>query len=160
MTKLLSHLRHNVVAYLALFVALGGTSYAVINLPANSVGTRQLRYGAVTANKIANGSISALKLDHRSIGAFVRFWAVVNPSGQVVSSQPQAQTIGWGGGHGTVHWQGTLPRSGAHGCFSLANADGGFASVLGAGTLVGVQTYNATGQPAAELVDVAVLCMD
>ena len=29
-----SHLRSNMVAYIALFVALGGTSYAAINLPA------------------------------------------------------------------------------------------------------------------------------
>ena len=38
----------NVVATLALFVALGGASYAAIVLPANSVGTKQLRPGAVT----------------------------------------------------------------------------------------------------------------
>jgi len=34
----------NVVATLALFVALGGASYAAIALPANSVGTRQLAF--------------------------------------------------------------------------------------------------------------------
>ena len=38
-------MRHNVVAYLALFVALGGTSYAAIRLPANSVGARQIKKG-------------------------------------------------------------------------------------------------------------------
>jgi hypothetical protein len=37
----------NVVATLALFVALGGSSYAAFVLPANSVGTQQLRNGAV-----------------------------------------------------------------------------------------------------------------
>jgi hypothetical protein len=37
----------NVVATLALFVALGGASYAAIQLPANSVGRAQLRNGAV-----------------------------------------------------------------------------------------------------------------
>lgn len=39
----------NVVSTLALFLGLGGVSYATIVLPANSVGTRQLRAGAVTA---------------------------------------------------------------------------------------------------------------
>ena len=39
----LRHLRRNAVAYLALFVALRGTSYAAIRLPASSVGTEQLR---------------------------------------------------------------------------------------------------------------------
>ncbi len=38
----------NVTATLALFVALGGASYAAIELPAHSVGPRQLRRGAVT----------------------------------------------------------------------------------------------------------------
>jgi hypothetical protein len=36
-------IRKNLIAYLALFVALGGTSYAAVSLPGNSVGTRQLR---------------------------------------------------------------------------------------------------------------------
>ena len=38
----------NVTATLALFIALGGASYAVTDLPAHSVGTRQLKPGAVT----------------------------------------------------------------------------------------------------------------
>jgi hypothetical protein len=42
----------NVVATLALFVALGGASYAAISLPAHSVGTVQLRDGAVTWRKL------------------------------------------------------------------------------------------------------------
>jgi hypothetical protein len=38
------HLRRNLVAYLALLIALSGTSYAAATklLPANSVGTRQV----------------------------------------------------------------------------------------------------------------------
>ena len=43
LTRLLHLIRHNVIALIALFVALGGTSYAALNLPANSVGTRQLK---------------------------------------------------------------------------------------------------------------------
>ena len=50
----------NVVATLALFVALGGAGYAATLLPANSVGTRQLRTGAVTLVKIAATTRSAL----------------------------------------------------------------------------------------------------
>lgn len=38
---------------IALFVALGGTSYAATQLPANSVGTRQIRPGAVTKSKLS-----------------------------------------------------------------------------------------------------------
>lgn len=42
----------NVVATLALFVALGGASYAAVSLPAHSVGTAQLKDGAVTSRKL------------------------------------------------------------------------------------------------------------
>ena len=41
----------NVTATVALIVALGGTSYAAIILPANSVGSRQLKNRAVTSSK-------------------------------------------------------------------------------------------------------------
>lgn len=51
-----------VISLLALFIALGGTSYAVIRLPANSVGNRQIKNNAVTASKIRNGSIGPSKL--------------------------------------------------------------------------------------------------
>jgi hypothetical protein len=47
-----------VVACLALFVALAGTSYAtVLNVPRNSVGTLNLKRNAVTARKIAPNAI-------------------------------------------------------------------------------------------------------
>lgn len=52
-----------VIALIALFVALGGTSYAAIalKLPRNSVGTPQLKNGAVTAGKLNASAIAALK---------------------------------------------------------------------------------------------------
>ncbi|MEA2157448.1 MAG: hypothetical protein QOE11_3588 [Solirubrobacteraceae bacterium] len=52
----------SVMATLAMFVALGGTSYAVIKLPRNSVGARQLRANAVTSAKIRNATIRAADL--------------------------------------------------------------------------------------------------
>lgn len=57
--KGLAHFRSNVVGYLALFVALCGTSYAATNLPQNSVGTPQLRDGAVTGPKVKAHSLTA-----------------------------------------------------------------------------------------------------
>ena len=47
------------VAFAALMVALGGTSYAIAQLPANSVGTKQLRKNAVTAPKVKDRSLVA-----------------------------------------------------------------------------------------------------
>jgi hypothetical protein len=45
------------VALLALFVALGGSSYAALQLPRASVGTKQLKNGAVTSQKVRNNSL-------------------------------------------------------------------------------------------------------
>jgi hypothetical protein len=49
----------NVMSSLALFLALGGVSWAAATLPANSVGKRQLKDNAVTGEKVANGSLRA-----------------------------------------------------------------------------------------------------
>ena len=46
-----------VIACLALLIALGGTGYAALVLPANSVGTAQLKLNAVTSAKVKNGSL-------------------------------------------------------------------------------------------------------
>jgi hypothetical protein len=50
---MLAYLRRHHIGLLALFVALGGTSYAAAKLPRDSVGTQQLRAGAVTEKKLA-----------------------------------------------------------------------------------------------------------
>ena len=63
MSELVQHVRRNAVAYVALFVALGGTSYAAIKLPANSVGHSQLRNDAVTSKEVKNHSL--LKVDFK-----------------------------------------------------------------------------------------------
>jgi hypothetical protein len=52
-----------VVSVVALVVALGGTSYAAFSLPRNSVGTNQLKNGAVTGTKIKNGAVTGAKLN-------------------------------------------------------------------------------------------------
>jgi hypothetical protein len=51
-----------VISLIALFVALGGTSYAVTKLPANSVGNRELKPNAVSSGKIRNGAITSRDL--------------------------------------------------------------------------------------------------
>jgi len=53
-----------VVAGIALAVALGGTSYAAIELAPNTVGTAQLKNGAVTSLKVKDGSL--LKKDFKA----------------------------------------------------------------------------------------------
>jgi len=50
----------NVIATLALFLALGGGAYAAVKLPKNSVGAKQLKAGAVTPAKLSASAVSAL----------------------------------------------------------------------------------------------------
>jgi hypothetical protein len=57
----------NVVSSLALFFALTAGSYAAIVLPADSVGTRQLRGSAVTPAKLARGAVTRGKVAPASI---------------------------------------------------------------------------------------------
>jgi hypothetical protein len=51
-----------IVALLALFVAMGGTGYAVTSLPKRSVGPAQLRRNAVRTDHIKAGAITSAKL--------------------------------------------------------------------------------------------------
>ena len=59
---MLAYIRRHHMGILALFVALGGTSYAASRLPSNSVGSGQIRNGAVTRAKLQNGAVTAAKL--------------------------------------------------------------------------------------------------
>lgn len=60
----------NVVATLALFlVVAGGSAFAAKQmLPKNSVGSKQIKNGAVTGGKIKNGAITGGKIAAKSIG--------------------------------------------------------------------------------------------
>ncbi len=57
-----------VVACIALTVALGGTSYAAIKLPKNSVGTKQLKKNAVTSPKVKNNAITGADVNEGTLG--------------------------------------------------------------------------------------------
>jgi hypothetical protein len=66
MTRLTTHLRRNLVAYIALFVALGGTSYAAVT--------------------VADHSLVPAKFNAKYMGGYVRAWARINANGQVLAS--------------------------------------------------------------------------
>jgi hypothetical protein len=52
-----------VVSMIALILALGGTAYANFRLPKNSVGSGQIKNGAVISSKLKNGAVTASKLN-------------------------------------------------------------------------------------------------
>jgi hypothetical protein len=66
--RLVAHVRSQGVAYLALFMALGGTAYAA-SLPANSVGTKQLKTSAVTTAKVRSDAITTAKVEDATLQA-------------------------------------------------------------------------------------------
>lgn len=65
------YVRRHHIALLALFLALGGTSVAATSavLPRNSVGTVQLKNGAVTKKKINKKTVAALRGNRGARGA-------------------------------------------------------------------------------------------
>ncbi len=56
------------MATIAVFIALGGTSYAVTQLPRNSVGAKQIRTGAVGKSEIGKGAVRSKHVKDRSLG--------------------------------------------------------------------------------------------
>jgi hypothetical protein len=153
MNRLVEHLRANVVAYLALFVALGGSSYAAVGLPAGSVGTNQLK----------NHSITPIKFNSGKIGAYVRAWAVIQGGTKVIAARPRARVVSWDPAFaaGEVTWNPAISAS----CFPIAS--GGRDQVQAAVLLrargvpeVHYQAYNNAGQydPTAPLTFIAVFC--
>jgi len=61
-------LSQNTIALVALFIALGGTTYAATALPKNSVGAKQLKKNAVTNTKIAKNAVTGAKIKLSTLG--------------------------------------------------------------------------------------------
>jgi hypothetical protein len=84
------------VAGLALLVAVGGTSYAAVQLPKNSVGSAQIKKGAVKSADVKNGGLKA-----------VDFAAGQLPAGPKGDAGP----IGPPGAVGVITGSATLPSA-------------------------------------------------
>jgi hypothetical protein len=57
-----------IVAIIALIISMGGTGYAAFTLPSNSVGTRQLKNGSVTAAKVKRHSLTGAQINLKKLG--------------------------------------------------------------------------------------------
>jgi hypothetical protein len=81
----------NVVATLALFVALGGSSYAAVQLGDNSVTSRNIAKGQVKASDLAKSSVTSTKVKDGSLLA-TDFQAGQLPAGPAgATGRPGAQ---------------------------------------------------------------------
>ena len=154
MTTILRFVKSNAIAFLALFIALGGVGWAATSLPAGSVGSRQIK----------NHSITPAKFNRSAIGGSVRYWARISANGKVIaSSQPKARIVVWYTNPtgfyagGVLKWGKPIARD----CFSLATAESFPRSMS-----VSAQTVAGNGGiaqvrlalPAIVPVDVAVIC--
>jgi hypothetical protein len=61
-----------VVAVIALFVALGGTGYAALKLPPQSVGKKELKRNAVTTAKVDNNTLRLKDFYRRDLNRLLR----------------------------------------------------------------------------------------
>lgn len=83
---ILSHLRSNAVAYLALVVALGtGTAYAADQVANGSVTAKKLAKNAVTSPKIKKNAVRSVDIKDGSVGA-ADLQAGLLPAGLAISA--------------------------------------------------------------------------
>jgi hypothetical protein len=157
MSKVVGHLKQNLVAYLALFVALGGTSYAALRIPPGSVGNRQLQ----------NHSVTPVKLDGGKTAGYVADWAQITGGGLVAESRPRgARILGWNGTPdtpfigGAINWSNKISGS----CIAVASAVG-FQNGPATPSSVSAELNGPAGQrfvnvheSAPTTVNVAVIC--
>jgi hypothetical protein len=90
--RVMQYLRHHHLALLALFVALGGTSYAAVNLPARSVGSKQLKKNAVSSSKVKNGSLQAADLSSTARAALKGQQGATGAAGSTGARGPAGPT--------------------------------------------------------------------
>jgi hypothetical protein len=108
--RIVAHLGGNAVAYVALFAALGGTSYAAVNLKAGSVRTAAIAPAAVTHPKLAARSITQQNIVAHSLTAAAFKRGVLHGS---------AGADGSSGGNGTAGAAGPTGPAGPNGSGSI-----------------------------------------
>lgn len=118
----------NVMSTVAVFLALGGTSYAVTKLPKGSVGARELGKGAVTTEKLAKAAVTGETVRDGSIaGADLAAGALVPGPRGPRGSQGPAGKDGANGTNGTSAGETLLGPVAEIGTFvMLPLADGAF----------------------------------
>ena len=160
MSKLLRHVRSNAVAYVALFVALGGTGYAALGIPANSVGNRQIK----------NGAITPVKLDRQLVSGSVRAWAEVSASGRLLAGEGSPKVVARTGADSLGQYLVTWNTDSFARCAAVGGIESPAPLPLTPGSVIATSTpppesttalvavFNAQGQPTALPFWVAILC--
>lgn len=111
-------IRQQFVGFLALFIVLGGVSYAAATLPTNSVGSKQIKKGAVNSSKVKDSSLLASDFKAGQI-----------PAGPIGATGPKGDR-GPKGDNGAKGLQGDKGPEGEPGPTASAFAQNSNASVL------------------------------
>jgi hypothetical protein len=170
-----------VTASLALFIALGGPSYAASLLPRNSVGPAQLRSSSVGSSEIKNGAVHLTDIastTRKSLrGAIgpqgpagpagapgtnaVSYFVAVSGAGEILRGNAGSKHTTNGSGSYTI----TFPRnmsacvpSVTLGGIDLNSQPPGFVTTRDDGGTVGVQIYDTAGNPADRSFNLVVVC--
>ena len=85
-----THIRSNLIGYLALFVAFSGAAYAA-GLPKNSVKSKQIKDGQVATVDLADGAVTGPKVDESTLAPDVLQQRVSGacPPGKAIASVGQ-----------------------------------------------------------------------
>jgi hypothetical protein len=134
--RIFTHLKRNLVAYVALFIALGGSSYAAVQLTPGSVSTsalanrsvthRKLAVNSVTARNIANGSLT--RADFRAgtlVGGAKGEGGRSGPNGRRGPAGPQGPAGPAGGAYIGARMQSTGSVRATHGASANVPLSGG-----------------------------------
>ena len=175
----------NAVSSLALFIALGGSSYAAITLPRNSVGSAQIRTAAVTGSEIKNGAIHSTDIAkgtrtalHGAAGPTgpagaagaqgpagapaVSYFAAISPAGVATRGDAtSAAHVEGGSGSYTVGFARSVSScayTAVLGGTDQTTQAAGYATVRDDGGKAGVQTYDTAGNPADRAFHLIVAC--
>ena len=145
-----------VVSIVALSVALGGTSYAAVVLPANSVGARQLKRDAVTAAKVKDGSLLRADFGAGQIPA-----GATGPAGAAGAKGDTgaAGATGPKGDAGAAGATGPKGDAGAAGAPGLKGDKGDKGDPGTSGNNVVVRESASTPVAVSAIVSVTVLCL-
>ncbi len=127
------HVRQQFVGYLALFIALGGVSYAAITLPINSVGSKQIKREAVKNSDLGKSAVTTGKVKNGSL------LSIDFKPGQLVAGAPGA--TGPQGPQGLKGDAGTNGTDGAPGPFPATLPSGKTLT----GTYAGLDRNTGTG---------------
>jgi hypothetical protein len=175
----------NVMATVAVFLALGGGAYAALKLPRNSVGQRQLRTGSVGASELKTGAVRGRSVRDRSLGVAdlstvarkslrgqqgpqgvpgIAFHGVIAASGDPAAGNVTGVQHGAGTNEYLVRFAGDLTRCSSTATLGTTAAEAGQVPPAGrvtvspeAGAVV-VRTYDASGTPAPASFHITVSC--